>query len=546
VAHLGREIWPTNQTKPDSFVSAGSIQPEGSNRLDWKTKVELFETIRREYVEGVGTIQGVARKLGVHRRMVREAIHNAIPAQRKKIEREPTRLVAEVAMFIHSVLEQDQQAPPKQRHTAQRVFERVREEMPQQEVSARSVRRAVQQWKQEKQQARAETYISQQYEAGREAQVDWYEAYAEIAGERKKLQVLCVRSMYSGAAFHRAYERATQLAFLDAQARAFEMFGGVFTTLRYDNLKSAVKQILRGKRREESTRFIAFRSHYLFDAEFCTPAKGNEKGGVEQENGRFRRRWWTPVPRFSSLDDLNQYLLESCIRDRERRIDGRANTVNEMFAQEQSKLRKRPDEEFDRSDAIRCKVDAQACVRVKHNRYSTPLLPGTEVDVRVDASHVEVRWKGEVIARHVRCYQVQQEILLLDHYLGVLERKPGALPHSKALAQYRQAGLWPVSFDQFLRKLIDRHGTSSGTREMIRLLRQVPEHGTPALRRAIEAALECGSSDGATVLHLLAPMTKAEHSVIAISGSGDHFERPLPTLNIYDTLLNSNPVEARS
>jgi len=339
-------------------------------------------------------------------------------------------------------------APRKQRHTAQRVFERVREELPQQPVSARSVRRAVQEWKQQRQQARAETYISQEYEPGREAQVDWYEAYAEIGGERRKLQVLCVRSMYSGAAYHRAYERATQLAFLDAQARAFEMFGGVFETLRYDNLKSAVKQILRGKRREEATRFVAFRSRYLFEAAFCTPAKGNEKGGVEQENGRFRRRWWTPVPQFASLDDLNRYLLESCIRDRERRIEGRVETVDEAFAREQSRLRRRPDEEFDLSECLKCKVDDHACVRVKHNRYSTPLPLGTEAEVRVDASDVEVRWEGELVARHARCYQVQQEILVLEHYLGVLERKPGALPHSKALAQYRQAGLWPDSFDR--------------------------------------------------------------------------------------------------
>jgi hypothetical protein len=330
------------------------------------------------------------------------------------------------------------------------------------------------------------------------------------------------------------------LAFLDAQAKAFEMFGGVFTTLRYDNLKSAVKQILRGKRREEAARFIAFRSHYLFQAEFCTPAKGNEKGGVEQENGRFRRRWWTPVPRLASLDELNQYLLESCVRDRERRIEGRVETVNEAFDCEQLHLKPRPVEEFDLSECLRCKVDEQACVRVKHNRYSTPLRPGVEAEVRVDASHVEVRSNGEVVAQHARCYLVQQEILQLDHYLGVLERKPGALPHSRVLAQYRQAGLWPESFDRFWNKLTERHGSSRGTREMIALLRQVPAHGTDGVRKAIESALECGSSDGATVVHLLAPVAKAEHSVIAISGSGDHFERPLPALSLYDTLLHSN------
>lgn len=175
----------------------------------------------------------------------------------------------------------------------------------------------------------------------------WYEASAELNGELVKLQVFCLRSMYSGAAFHRVYPRATQLAFLDGMARAFAMFGGVFAVLRFDNLKHAVKRILQGKRREESTRFIAFRSHYMFAAEFCTPARGNEKGGVEQEVGRFRRRWWTPVPRFANLDELNEYLLGCCQRDHERRREGHSECVGEAFAGEQPLLRKRPAEEFD-------------------------------------------------------------------------------------------------------------------------------------------------------------------------------------------------------
>jgi len=101
--------------------------------------------------------------------------------------------------------------------------------------------------------------------------------------------------------------------------------------VRYDNLRSAVKQIMRGKRREQTTRFLAFRSHYLFEAEFCTPARGNEKGGVEQEVGRFRRRWWTPVPQHANLDDLNQHLLACCQQDQKRHIEGREQSVGGLF-----------------------------------------------------------------------------------------------------------------------------------------------------------------------------------------------------------------------
>jgi transposase len=135
-----------------------------------------------------------------------------------------------------------------------------------------------------------------------EAQVDWYEAYADLAGERTKLQVFAMRSMASGAAFHCAYLHATQQAFLEGHELAFSYFGGAFRKLRYDNLTSAVRKILRGSRREQTARFVAFRSHWRFEAEFCTPAEAHEKGGIEGEAGYFRRNHWVPVPEAESVD----------------------------------------------------------------------------------------------------------------------------------------------------------------------------------------------------------------------------------------------------
>ena len=154
-----------------------------------------------------------------------------------------------------------------------------------------------------------ETFIPQSYAWGGEAQVDWYEAYADIGGEREKAYVFCMRSMASGGAFHCAFPHASQQAFLEAHERAFLHFGGVFAVLRYDNLKSAVKKILRGHQRAETTRFMAFRSHWGFQSEFCTPAEGHEKGGVEGEGGYFRRNHMVPVPQVASWEALNVFLL---------------------------------------------------------------------------------------------------------------------------------------------------------------------------------------------------------------------------------------------
>ncbi len=201
--------------------------------MDWRTKVELYEQIRREYEFGVGSIIGVARKLGVHRRMVREAVRNAVPAQRKKTERPAVKMASAVSL-IDSILELDRKAPRKQRHTARRIFDRIRAEIPGCTPAERTVRQYVERRKHVLGLAEHETFVPQSYDWGVEAQVDWYEAYADLDGERVKLQVFSMRSMASGAAFHRAYLSSTQQAFLEAHELAFAYFEGVFRRLRYD------------------------------------------------------------------------------------------------------------------------------------------------------------------------------------------------------------------------------------------------------------------------------------------------------------------------
>ena len=217
-----------------------------------------------------------------------------------------------------------------------------------------------------------EVFIPQSYDWGMEAQVDWYEAYADIDGVRTKLQVFEMRSMASGGAFHRAYTHATQQAFLKAHELAFRYFGGVFRLLRYDNLSSAVKKILRGHRREETSRFIAFRSHWRYQSEFCNPARGNEKGGVEGEGGYFRRNHWVPVPEARSLDELNEYLERRWNEDRRRILSGRTETVGAAMLNEQPYLLPLAAEPFDLAEISFPTVDSLRCVRVRTNRYSVP------------------------------------------------------------------------------------------------------------------------------------------------------------------------------
>jgi transposase len=511
--------------------------------LDWRAKVELFEQIRREYEFGIGTIAGVAKKLGVHRRMVREAIGSALPKPRKKTERPRWKLRAAVD-FVDAVLEADRKAPRKQRHTAHRIWQRIQHELPDCKIGERTVRQYVHSRKIVLGLMVRETCVPQSYAWGVEAQVDWYEAYADLAGERIKLQVFAMRSMASGAAFHCAYLHATQQAFLEGHELAFSYFGGVFRKLRYDNLTSAVKKILRGSRREQTARFVAFRSHWRFEAEFCTPAEAHEKGGIEGEAGYFRRNHWVPVPEAEDVADLNRQLLIACQQDEHRVITGREQTMGAGLVVEREHLLPLATEGADLAQTSFPTVNGLGCVKVLTNAYSVPLPAGMQIQAKAYASRMELWHDGRCVARHERCYRRQQQILDLEHYLDVLYRKPGALAGSKPLEQKRQAGLWPPSFDQIWQALIERHGKQSGTRQMIDLLKLSQKHGHHKLQQAIESALANRCYDGAAVQHLL----NAEHlrhaACEAIDvGALDRYTRPLPTLHQYDRLLNTGAAQ---
>jgi hypothetical protein len=238
------------------------------------------------------------------------------------------------------------------------------------------------------------------------------------------------------------------------------------------------------------------------------------------------------------LEELNQFLEAACRQDEGRHIQGREPGVGAAMALEKEHLLPLPGEGFELVETSFPAVDAKGCVKVRTNWYSVPVKVGTTVQVKVQPAAIEVWQDSACVARHERCYERGQQILNLEHYLEVLERKPGALAGSTPLAQWREQGRWPASFDRLWQELMRRQGKAEGTRQMIRLLQLGKAQGYEKLQTAAESALAWGCGDEAAVRYLLLtePAGRPPQEVIEV-GWLDRYERPLPRVNEYDHLL---------
>jgi transposase len=502
-------------------------------------RVELFELIRIDAREGA-SIHSLARKYGVHRRAVRDALRSAVPPESKRPDRARPALTTEVRAFIEETLLTDKDAPRKQRHTARRIWQRISEELGA-HVAESTVRAYVADRRRELGVGSA-AFVPQHHPEGAQAEVDFYEAAVDFPWGREVAQVIAVRSEASAAARHRAYPAQTQAAFFDGIAQGLSFHGGVFPVMRFDNLKPAVAKVLKGRRRTEQDRFIAFRSHFGFEASFTTPGIGgaHEKGGVEGECGRFRRRWFTPVPEIDSWEDLDDYLLDACVTDLDRRVSGRGERVRDVAARERALLLPLPEESFDLSLVDRCRVDAKSRVAVLTNRYSVPIrLVGRKVEVRITPTQIEVSHDAVVVARHPRAYLRYAERLELDHYLDLLVERPGAFAGSLALHQERGRGAFTVYHQALWERFKDRWGEREGTRHMIEVLLLRRTHPLAVHTEAVEAAVRLGVSDHRAVALLCRHVSDATRPGAPPIEVGElaRYDRPLPDVGAYDLLL---------
>jgi transposase len=461
--------------------------------------MEQFEQIRRDHAREGLSVRALAKRHGVHRRAVRQALVSAVPPAKRRPVGRPAPKLGEFRGLIGEWLAADVLAPRKQRHTARRIWQRLVEEHGA-DVSERQVDRYVA--AQRRLMGEVEAFVPLVCDAGVEAEVDWGEAQVMMRGEPRDVHLFLMRACHSGASFVIAFESETQQAFLEGHVAALEWYGGVFDLVRYDNLKAAVVRVMKGRRRVESDRFVALRSHYMFESSFCQSGKrgAHEKGGVEGEVGRFRRRHLVPVPRVGSLAELNELLEDACFGDLQRTIVGRGEPVGEMLTAERRVLKGLPREAHCTAQEATPRVDSKALVTVRQNRYSVPArLAGFKVRAQIGAREIVLSHDGKVVAAHERLSGKHGTSAQLDHYLDLLARKPGALARSLALRQERDRGDWPGCFDDLWSAIQERCGREEAARQMVDVLMLCRELPAGQVELAVRGALAAGAHDGRAV-----------------------------------------------
>ena len=504
--------------------------------------MEQFELIRRAAREEGLSVRELARRFEVHRRTVRLALVDATPPVRKTPVRTAPALGAHVAT-VRRWLVDDLAAPRKQRHTARRVWQRLVDEEDA-IVAESTVRHLVAQLRREVGSGIGLVMVPQTHGPAEEAEVDFGAFVTELAGEPVQLSMFVLRLSHSGRAVHVAYGNESQESFLDGHVKAFAALGGVPTgMIRYDNLRAAVVRVLLGRERWQNPRFVALRSHYGYDSWFCQPGSdgAHEKGGVEGEIGRFRRRHLVPVPKVASLAELNELLAACDAADNSRHIGARLETVGASAAREQPLLRPLPRTPFDPSMTASARVDNKARVCVRQSHYSVPArLAGQRLLVKVGADTIRVLDGSSVVATHLRSLHKNTEHLVLDHYLDVLVRKPGALAGATALVAARASGAFTLTHQRFWDAARRALGDAAGTRVLIGVLllhRSLPVH---AIDSAMAAALRLGRFDADLVAVEARRSIDATRPVADLTTLHDVADaRPLPSLRDYDQLLTA-------
>jgi len=455
--------------------------------------VEIYQRVRRAYyVEGM-SVRQVASLFGIHRQTVKKMLSFSIPPSYQRTKPIYSPKLGAFTALIDAILIDDKQRPNKQRHTAKRILQRLRDEH-----GFTGGYTIVKDYIQKQKLRAQEMFIPLAHPPGH-AQVDFGEAVVVIAGVEQKAHFFAYDLPQSDASFVKAYPAETTEAFCDGHNAAFAFFGGVPLSILYDNTKIAVARILGDGKRVRSRTFAELQSHYLFADRFGRPGKGNDKGKVEGLVGYSRRNFMVPIPDFPSYEALNLYLEACCRRRQADKLRSHKETIGQRLERDLSAFLPLPPAPYDAFSKCPTRVNSSSLVRYKTNDYSVPVAYGFhDVLIKAYVDRIEVYCGTERIAKHARSYSKDDFIFDPLHYLALLEKKTNALDQAAPLVGWKLPGCYDD-----MRRLLEGRLGKKGKREYVQILRLMETFSPEHVSTAVKQAMKLGAIGFDAVKHLL-------------------------------------------
>jgi len=468
--------------------------------------VELYARVRRAcHVEGMST-RAAAQYFGIDRKTVSKILQHSVPPGYCRAK-DPVRPKLDPFIgVIDQILKDDIGKLKKQRHTAKRIYDRIRDEH-----GFTGGITIVTDYVREAKRRTREVFVPLSHAPGH-AQVDFGETLGIIGGVECKLHYFAMTLPHSDAIFVKTYPCETTEAFCDGHNSALAFFGGVPQSILYDNTTIAVAKILGTSEMRKTTPnrsadgkrtrtkiFSELQSHYLFKDKFGRPGKGNDKGKVEGTIGYSRRNFLVPPPRAESFKALNARLEEQCVERQSHVLRGYSETIGERMRRDLDALMTLPPVPYDACEKVRTRATSISMVRYCCNDYSVPVAYAHhEVQVRGYVDEVVIGCGSKTIARHARSYETADMVFDPMHYLPLLEQKVGALDQAAPL----QGWDLPDVFATLHRLLQSRMG-KKGKREYVQVLRLLEEFDMANVQGAIKQALDLGAISYDAVKHLV-------------------------------------------
>ena len=439
-------------------------------------EVDMYESIRQLYVHERKSQRAIAKQLGISRTTVKKYCDGSqVPWDRIGTSgRKPYVITEQIMDFIKSCLEEDTaENIHKQKHTARRIYDRLVDE-----IGFTGGESTIRQVVSEIRQKPAKAFVPLSYDPGEAVQIDWGEATIYLNGKKSKVNLFCMRQCYSADVFVKAFYRQNEESFLEGNVAGFEHFGGVPSKVIFDNARVAVKEGF-GAHAKVQERYKILSAHYAFKTEFCNIAAGHEKGLVEGLVGWVRRNVLVPIPRVNNLNELNDILIEKCLKYRRHKISRREFTVGKMADMEKTSFTLLPPYRFDTSKSITHKVDTFSTVKFDYNYYSVPVAyVDKDVSIKGFGNEIAIIHKQLKVAEYPRSYGRGENNYKLEHYIDLIESRPRSVFNAK-----------PVK-SNVSSELLEIGKRLSGPREMVKLLRLCVDYGEDKVIAAVKTLAE--------------------------------------------------------